>query len=956
MQNKIPPFNQLLFALLFTFISSTISAQNNASSKTPLHTFLDDISSNYHVYFTYKSNLLKDKYVTKEAFKDLDLKQSISLLKKVTSLEFDYLGNKYYVIYTKKTNQKIIVKGKIFSNYNTPLVGASIVVVGSKNGTISKLDGSFQLTIHKNNAILVSFMGYQSKKITPKSSSFLSIILIDGESLDEVFLVGSRNKNRTKKDAVTSTDIVDIDKVNKKSGFTEVNQLLQYAIPSFNASKQSGADGADHITPTTLRGLGPDQTLVLINGKRRHQASLINLYGTRGRGNSGTDLNTIPTAAIKRIEILKDGASAQYGSDAIAGVINIVLKDSTNVLDINSSFGFYGVNSPIKNRFSSKKIDGLTYKFDVNYGAEITKSGFINISSAFLSKEHTYRAGTDLREKYGDAAFKNANVFINTGFTLENNISFYAFGGYNYRNTEAFAFTRSPQSERNVLSIYPKGFNPLITSTISDKSFSFGIKTSFRHWNIDFNNTYGNNTFQYFIKETLNATLQENSPTEFDAGGHKLTQNTIDIDFSRHYDQIFESLNIAFGVEHKLENYQIFAGEEASYAAYDIYGNIVTSNTLPSNLVTYNNTVRPGGAQGFPGYSPNNEVDRSRNNFSFYTDAEFDFTKKLLVTTAFRYEYYSDFGSKLNSKFAFRIKITPLLNIRGSYSSGFRAPSLAQIYYNLTFTNYIGSTPTESLLIANNDPLTKRLGIEKLKEEEAFNTNFGLSFHLKNFNIDIDTYFVNIKDRIILSGNFDASNLGFNVDNVQFFANGVDTHTFGIDLKTSWKKNIGLGTLLFSLAGNINNMLIKKINNKNLDKETFFGIREQHFILSSAPKNKFNLSLEFQKDKINTGINFTRYSSITLIDWQIHQDLVNFNNSEQDRLKAATDYYSPKITTDIHINYEVKKHITYQIGINNLFNNYPDTQSPDTDSGGYWDATQMGSNGRFFYSKLNYHF
>ena len=894
------------------------------------------------------------------------------ILKKSTSLKLDYLGNNYYVVYNntqapnRKTSDSLISKnndikrdkntiyGVVLNTDYTPLKGASIIESETNNGTVTLTDGTFSLKLNKSKPIIIAHVGYQSQTISPLKKRLI-IILQSGLQLDEILVVGSRNNLRKKKDAAVATDIVDIDEISLKSGLLEINQFLQYNIPSFNATKQSGADGADHIIPATYRGLGPDQTLVLINGRRRHQASLINLYGTRGRGNSGTDLNTIPISAIKRIEVLKDGASAQYGSDAIAGVINIILKKNKNSLKVNTTLGFN--NATINNNPKRKSIDGLTYKVDINYGTKIIKKGFLNISTEFLSKAHTFRIGTSLREKFGDAAIKNMSTFFNSEIPISSKSIIYANGGYNFKNTKAYAFTRKSNSERNVTDIYPNGFNPLITSQISDKSFSIGLKSNYKNWNIDFNNTYGINNFHYFIKNTLNATLVNKSPTEFDAGGHLLSQNTTSVDISRNFEKPLKGINVAFGAEQRLDNYEIFAGEKASYNSYDIHGNNVTLSTPIVDLVTLSNKIRPGGSQGFPGYSSNNELKKARTNSSLYIDSEFDFTKKWMIATALRYENYSDFGSTLNYKLATRIKLIPNLNLRSSFSTGFRAPSLAQIYYNLTFTNYIGNAPTESLLVANNNPITRQFGIGKLKEEKAKNISTGLSYSpYTNFRFSLDSYYISIKDRIILSGNFNPSPFGFNVENVQFFANGVNTTTHGIDLKVNWFKKFNKSKLSINFFGNINSMKIDKVNNKKLDKETFFGIRERHFLLASAPKNKFILNFNYQKEKFNANVNITRFSSVQLIDWQISKDLSFFNNSKANRIIAATDLYESKYTVDIHLRYHLLKNMSYQTGVTNLFNIYPTMQDQFTDSGGQWDATQMGTNGAFYYTKLQFSF
>ncbi|MEE9406987.1 MAG: TonB-dependent receptor [Polaribacter sp.] len=974
---------KLVFIKLFILVSiglncAKINAQNKLNKVVTLATLLDEISNKHKIFFTYEANLIANKKIQDDGFLNLSLTESISLLQKLTPFLYDDLGNNYYVIYTKKnlskrkysqqegitniskvkidssfTFNKLIAKGIVLSSENQPLKGATIQDTKSLIGTTTNKDGTFEIEIQKENYTKISFLGHDSKTLKLAPNKFHTITLLSGQELDEIKIVGSRNKNRVANDTPVAIDFIDIEKTASKSSQVEINQFLQYAIPSFNATKQSGADGADHIDPATIRGLGPDQTLVLINGKRRHQASLINLYGTRGRGNSGTDLNTIPISAIKRIELLRDGASAQYGSDAIAGVINIVLKDSDDNLSVSSTLGLYNANA---DNLLTNKFDGTTYKLALNYGTKIMKNGFINFTTEVLSTDNTIRPGNNNREKFGQAAVKNISVFVNSEIPIYSNIKLYFNGGFNYKNTEAFAFTRKQNSSRNVLDIYPKGFNPLITSDISDNSFSMGLITNFKNWNVDINNTFGRNNFQYFIKNTLNATLEENSPTEFDAGGHQLIQNTSSIDFSRYFITNSLGYNIALGLEHRLDKYKIFAGEEASYAAYDIHGNLVNSLTPINDYKKNNGEIRPGGSQGFPGYSPENKVDRNRSNFSIYADTEIDFSKKFMIGTALRYEYYSDFGSTLNFKFASRYKITPKFNLRSSFSTGFRAPSLAQVYYNLTFTNFIGIVPTESFLIANNSPIARSFNIDKLKEEKARNFSLGFTTKLSsNFNATIDAYFVSIKDRIILSGNFDASNLGFGIDNVQFFANGVDTKTTGIDLVLNWKKKLENGEVSLDFSGNINHMSISKIKNRMLDLDTFFGERDQQFLLASAPNNKFNIGINYQIKKLKASLNFTRFSKIKLIDWQIYQDISNFNNSKIERLETATDTYKAKITTDLHLSYQINTIMNIQFGGNNILNVYPTKQKGFTDSGGLWDATQMGTNGSFLYTKLNFH-
>ncbi len=796
---------------------------------------------------------------------------------------------------------------------------------------------------------------------------------IKGQDLKDVVIVGSRNAKRTVVNSAVPIDIIDVKTVTTQSGKLEINELLQYVAPSFNANKQSGSDGADHVDPASLRGLGPDQTLVLINGKRRHQSSLINLFGTRGRGNSGTDLNAIPASSIKRIEILRDGAAAQYGSDAIAGVINIVLNDNVNELTGAITFGAYNTDAQGDfpegtantkwnyldkngNGNTTKKsptFDGLSTKITANYGVKLgQKGGFINLTSEFLNKEKTLRPGFDFRKGFGEAEITSSNVMANLSIPISDKIDFYAFGGRNDRDTDAYAFTRN-DGARVVESIYPGGYTPRITSEITDNSVVAGFKTKTTSgWKIDLSNAFGKNIFDYTIKGTLNASLESASPTQFAAGGHSLSQNTTNLDFSKNFDSVLEGMNLAFGGEYRTENFDIFAGEEGSFALYDINGDLVTSDTqiiatvpnpdYPTKPNSPPTSQRPRGSQGFPGYGTKNVVDKSRSNFSAYVDTEFDITKELLLSGAVRFENYTDFGSTVNGKIASRFKVSDKVNLRGSISTGFRAPSLAQVYYNTNFTNFSNSGADEVLLAANESIEAEAYNIEKLKQETAINASLGFTVKEGDFTATIDGYLINVKDRIVLTGYFDAlPALDLDVDYVQFFVNGVATKTVGLDVVLAWKKTIDNSNFGATLVGNFNNMKVSEVNNGTLglDKESFFGEREKAFLLASAPANKFGLNLNYSNKWFNTGLAFTRFSEVSLVDYG-----------------GANDIYTSKIVTDLTFGFKLNDSMKLSLGANNLFNIYPDQQDVDVEAGGYWDAVQMGFSGAYYYARLGFNF
>lgn len=782
-------------------------------------------------------------------------------------------------------------------------------------------------------------------------------------ALQEVQIVGSRNAKRTVLNSAVPIDIIDVKSVTTQSGKIEINELLQYLAPSFNANKQSGSDGADHVDPASLRGMGPDQTLVLINGKRRHQSSLVNLFGTRGRGNTGTDLNAIPASAIKRIEILRDGAAAQYGSDAIAGVINIVLNDNVNEFNGSITTGIYkndaqgnflpgtantsgfelDQNGNGNSYGKDHKYDGFSLKVAANYGVKLGKNGgFINFTGEYLSRDKTLRPSFDFRKGFGDAEIKSYNLMANLQLPITKNIDFYAFGGRNDRNTDAYAFTRN-DGERVVESIYPGGYTPRITSKIIDNSIAFGFKTETQNgWKIDLSNAFGQNTFDYKIKGTLNASLEAASPTSFDAGGFSLTQNTSNLDFSRNFKSVLKGLNFAFGGEYRIEKYQINSGEVGSYATYDTNGNPITDPTTqfaPIDPISGN--PRPGGSQGFPGFSPQNEVDKQRTSSAAYLDTELDVSDDFMLGTALRYENYSDFGNTLNFKLAYKFKIDEHLSLRGSFGTGFRAPSLAQIYFNTSFTNFNGSGASEVLLAGNGSAVTEGFGIDKLKEEQSNNGSVGLTGKFGKFTATVDGYLVNVKDRIVLTGYFDATALNLNVDSAQFFVNGVNTVTQGIDVVMAWKDAIGSSKFGATLIGNVNSMQVTNVKNGTLDQETFFGAREIAFLKASAPNSKFGLNLNFERKWFDAGAAFTRFSKVVLVDYA-----------------GANNVYDPKIVTDLTVGFQLIKQVKLSIGSNNLFNIYPTKQdeSGNTEAGGYWDAVQMGFNGAYYYTRLSFKF
>lgn len=845
------------------------------------------------------------------------------------------------------------ITGTVTDANGTPVPGVNVVEKGTSQGTLTNETGKYSITVSQSSGKLIfSFVGFATQEVDFTGRAVVDVTLVDDmRLLEEVQVVGTRNSNRSVTETAVPVDIINLTEVATTSGQLDVNQLLQVVAPSFNSNRQSGADGADHIDPASIRGLGPDQTLVLINGKRRHQSSHINIFGSRGRGNTGTDLNAIPISAIERIEILRDGASAQYGSDAIAGVINIVLKSDVNKVTGSINGGFRSAKTPVDD-VTSDGIDGETFQVSLNYGASVGSKGFINFTTDYLTKQKTNRpanpemyAGEIYRKEFGDAALDNFAMYFNAGVPINDKANFYAFGGLNYRDTDAFAYTRDPGDNRNIPEIYPNGFDPHITSRITDKSLSAGIKSKIGGWDVDFNNTFGVNRFHYIIDGTLNSSLLAKSPTRFDAGGYQLSQNTTGVNFSQYFKDALQGVNVAFGTEYRIDNYQIFAGEEGSYRNYGIVDSVGSDGFI----YPVDTLGRDAGSQGFPGFQPANEVNEFRQNLGLYVDGEFNFTEKFMIGVAGRFENYSDFGNTLNGKLAARFAATQNLAFRGSVSTGFRAPSLVQVYYNSIFTDASAGVLTDKLIAKNTSPITRALGIPKLKEETSLNLSLGFTYTLGGFTATVDWYYVDIQDRIVLTGAFEDTDeeigeelQAIGVSSAQFFTNALDTKTTGVDAVLAYNTTVGVNPLKFSLVANFNKMELSAIHVSDAlvgKEDIYFGDREEHFLVASAPPSKINFSVDYKVQKFSFNARAVRYDEVVFIDWIDEEDI-----------------YSPKITFDLSAGYQFTPNVHLIFGASNLFNEYPDVQDTNTETGGNWDAVQMGFSGRLIFAKLGFKF
>jgi len=832
--------------------------------------------------------------------------------------------------------------------------------------------------------------------------------------LGQIVLVGSRRGGRVRTESPVPIDVININQAGTPTARMDLTSVLNVAAPSFNYNKQSGSDGADHVDLGTLRGLGPDHTLVLINGKRRHPTSFVALFGTRGRANSGVDMNAFPEASVDRIEILRDGASAQYGSDAIAGVINIILKKNINQWTVNAGWSGYWdtkFNTDLVNGgnqyYSGNRIDGGTFALSLNNGFALGKrGGYINISLDFLTQGKTYRQ-TDTaswltkennlpyinsgRRAFGDASLTTAGGFYNLELPCKNGrTTFYSFGGYNYKASDAFAYSRNWSARPTRFPVNSNGdridvpgimrtssdgevyYNPHIQTHITDASFAAGLRGSAgKDWSWDVSNALGYNNFNYFGDKTFNASLiGQTTPNHFDDGGFNFLQNTLNVDFSKTF-PVAQGLNLGIGAEYRYERYTIYKGEEMSYANYDPNG------------------VQASGSQGFPGFSPSDEVKANRSNIGLYADAAIDVTKKWMVDAAVRVENYSDFGFVFTGKLATRYKVASNFNIRGSVSTGYRAPSLAQIHFSNTLTSFSTGQLVQSLIAPNTHPITRAAGIPELKEETSINGSLGFTWKpVRELTITIDGYIVSVKDRVVLSGLFSKDDPtldpGFiaqfppEVSTAQFFANAVSTTNYGVDIVADYVKTWGKNTLRILLAGNLQDMNLDDIhvpealNDTKLHQKTFYSDREEAFLFASAPKNKFALGFDYTRNKFGAGLHFTSYGKIVLLGFgdgaSPSGDNPNYSGiNPQVPTDADPSVYVPerfnyygKVTTDIYGSYRFSNKFTVFIGADNVFNVHPDLGvnplakgwAGDNESGGPWDSVQMGFNGRRLFAKI----
>ena len=827
------------------------------------------------------------------------------------------------------------IKGKVTDKSGSTLPYMNVLVKGTSNGVTTNDSGEFSITVKSlPTTIVVSAIGFATQEVVVANTDFLTITVQEAsEGLDEVVITGNRIKPRTILDSPVPIDNIDVAEL-VKSGQPTLDRMLTFKVPSFNSQNQAISDATAHYDPADLRGLGPSRTLVLINGKRKNQSAQVYLNRTPGKGEVGVDLKSIPTAAIERVEVLRDGASAIYGSDAIAGVMNIILKKDVEYSTFTSSAGL------------TSEQDGFNFSSDFNTAYTFGEGGFVNITLGYYNQEITNRAGiaSDVGGSPRDIAWLAANptagmtvgqpamekkdFFVNMEHPIGDDSTLYSFHGVTTRTGQSFAYYRAPYWRNDVaaagfITADPAdfvGYQPTFETKINDHINALGIRFPIAEgWNADASVTYGANDVDVTVNNSVNRDyLADNgtSPRSFNPGGYAFSNIVGNFDVNT---LLSKSVGLAVGMEFKQETFKAIEGNPLSYYR--------------------------GGSDSFAGIKPAEAGKWSRNNLALYSQLEYDVSDKLLLGIAGRYENFTDAGSNFSWKANGRYKLGDKGAFRASYSTGFRAPTLHQSH--ITLSQYIivagSAEPLLQGTLANNNPAVQALGVPTLTHEISENISAGLTYKFnRNFSGSIDFYQINVDDRVLFTSQIGSDGDDSttnpveqilednNVVAVQVFINAGDTKTTGTDIVLNYR-NIEMGDakLHASFAANFNETTFKAINTPKTIADAGYDIfdrQEQGLITNSRPKSKMILGLNYINDKWDISFNNTRFGQVT----------ITAPSDGIDQELAA------KISTDFGFGYKLTDLITFNANINNIFNVYPDVTLAST------KTSQAGS--RFMYS------
>lgn len=957
-----------------------------------LKTALKFIEKTADVYFTYSPQKIDSKQKVSLTVQNATLESALNQLLLPLQIRYKVYNNSNVALVKDASiglflsdtveEQVAAITGTVTGPDGEALIGATVQIKGTSVGTVTDADGKYSINAPDEATTLVfSYTGYETTEVAIDGRTVIDVSLSSGVNLEGITVLGSRGKPRTNVDRPVPIDVITTKEL-VATGQQDIGQSLHYTTPSFNAVKFGINDLAPLIDPASLRGLAPDQTLLLVNGKRRHKVSFFSLNHGVGKGQLGNDINAIPSAAIKRVEILRDGAAAQYGSDAIAGVMNMQLNDGNSGGAIRTYAGV-GYSTPKYDGLGSNAdqegdniygddavTDGATFATSVNFGLPWGDDGFLNATTWFHHNEaydrsgfYTHGAGwypdnpdlSDAENEAADARLReingidldravlgaaentNGGVFMNAGKALSDNWDYYMFGGLSQKEIIGGIFSRAAaRTDRSALDLFPNGFNPETPSVLTDWQILSGAKGDLgSDWLLDFSMGYSGNNLDLYNRNTVNPSLGSASPTQFYTGSLKVTQTLFNADLSR----TFGNTSLAVGLESRFESFQQSQGQVESWVA----GPLATAG-------------KDVGSTGREGYSDRTDGEWNRNNTGIYAEVESDITESFLLGGAIRYENYSDFGGDFSYKVATRYKISDAFGIRGSVNRSFRAPSLAQLHYSnfaqIAFDDDGNSVVTPFLPIR--DALVQEaFGITELQPETSFDIALGVTSQLNsNFSVTLDVYQITIDDRIIVSGGIPADDFsqfsGAGYDEINIFTNAVNTTTQGLDFVANYKKTFDENNRLnLTLGANFNKTEVDDFNVPEVFKGRESDIiddRDIVFLTNGTPNRKIIFSASYQVGKFSALARFTNFGEV--------QDAREVNPDTD-----MPQVFASKTVTDFSITGHVNDQFSITLGANNLFDVYPDMLlSPNVRGEVIYSrrTNQFGTQGRFVNLSFNY--
>jgi iron complex outermembrane recepter protein len=775
-----------------------------------------------------------------------------------------------------------------------------------------------------------------------------------GAELSEVVVTGTRVSGQARLDSISPVQVVSEQQL-EVQGSRELATSLATSAPSLNFPRPALTDGSDTIRPVTLRGLSPDEALVLIDSKRQHATALVNINGTVGRGAAAVDLDTIPEAALDRVEVLTDGASAQYGSDAIAGVVNLHLREARSGGAAEVVYGLFDTSVDTAHG-SRHENDGNQVTVSSWAGFGLGADGFLTVTGEFRDQDPTSRGDFDQRVKppavigrYGDPKAANYTLWANAGLPLSGSWKLYGWAGFQDRHSQSAEGPRYTQISASYASpLYPNGYLPLLEPVVLDLSSQFGAKGEIAGWSVDLSAGYGRNRVGYYTNKTANVTYGAASPTDFNDGALIYDQWTFNLDVVRDFEVGLPApLNVAWGLEARDEGYMIQAGQPESYN----FGPAFRAGQSP-------------GAQGFGGLEPSNVVDKTRTSESVYLDVETHLTRDFSTDLAVRGEHYGDFGSIATEKLGLRYDFTPQFALRGTASTGFRAPSLQQEYFTATSSNFLtnnAAVPVQTGTFPATSAIAQSLGGQALKPERSYNYSVGGVYHVGAFSATVDAYRIDIRNRLLLSENLNTADVvallaPYGVAAARFFINGIDTRTQGIDTTLHYLLDTSVaGKFDFSVSDNENKTTAGRVQETTnvLSDVILFGRQNLLRITEGTPSNKLILDTNWRYPLSGTTLNInvkaTRYGAVLSPSSALTAAAYTPTNPDL-RIDSAW-------VADLEVGAELMHQLHVAVGADNLFDKYPDVLTAaanSTGSSSFSAFSPYGFNGRFLYARADY--